>query len=100
MTPFERETSITTSDGDGMVRIWTAQRAYITRMKRNPAFILVDEGTYEGSPWADFRIPADQWNPATGAKRKRTMTDEQKAATAQRLKAARAAAHPTTPTQS
>lgn len=89
LTPPERETTITSTDADGLVRIWTAQRPFITRMRNHPAFTEVDSGHHGTSDWASFTIPADQWNPASGAKRRVTMTDEQKAAAGARLRAAR-----------
>ncbi|MBD3778498.1 MAG: hypothetical protein IE923_04435 [Micrococcales bacterium] len=85
----ERETTVTATDADDTVRIWTAQRRYIGRLRRHPAFTEVGTGVHDGSEWAEFTIPADQWNPATGAKRKSTLTDEQKRAAAQRLAASR-----------
>jgi hypothetical protein len=85
----ERETTVTTTDADDTVRIWTAQRRHIGRMRRHPAFTEVGTGFYDGSEWAEFAIPADQWPPASGAKRKSNLTDEQKQAAAARLAAAR-----------
>ena len=86
----ERETMVSTTDADTTVRIWSAQRRHIGRMRRHPAFTEIDHGYHDGSEWAEFTIPADQWNPATGAKRKSSLTDEQKRAAADRLAAARA----------
>ena len=87
----ERETTVTTSDGDDLVRIWSAQRRYIGRMRRNAAFTEVASGEHDGSEWAEFVIAADQWNPASGAKRKSTLTPEQRSAAAARLAATRGA---------
>lgn len=89
LTEPERETVITTTDADELVRIWTAQRRYIGALKRNGKFTLVCEGTYGSSVWAEFTIPAAEWNPASGAKRSVTMSDERKAELAERLRAAR-----------
>lgn len=88
----ERETTVTSTDGDDTVRIWTAQRRHIGRLRRHPAYTEVASGFHDGSEWAEFTIPADRWNPATGAKRERApLTDEQRQAAAQRLAAAREA---------
>lgn len=85
-TPHERETTINASDGDESVRIWTAQRKHITKMRRHDAFTEIQSGHHGTTEWAVFEIPADQWNPATGAKRKRApMTEEQRQALADRL---------------
>jgi hypothetical protein len=85
----ERETTVNATDDDSLVRIWTAQRRHIGRLRRHPAFTEVASGLTEGSEWASFTIPADQWNPATGAKRKSNLTDEQRQASAERLARAR-----------
>lgn len=87
----ERETTVTATDDDPTVRIWTAQRRHIGRMRRHPSFTEVGSGFHDGSEWAEFTIPADQWNPASGAKRKSNLTDEQKRAAAERLAASREA---------
>jgi len=87
----ERETTIASTDADETVRIWSAQRRHIGRMRRHPAFTEVGSGFHDGSEWAEFTIPADQWNPASGAKRKSNLTDEQRAAAAERLAKARGA---------
>ena len=91
LTPYERETIVNASDGDGVVRIWTAQRKHITRMRRNDSFAETATGYHGGTEWAEFTIPASDWNPASGAKRKRNLTDEQRQALADRLAKAREA---------
>ena len=91
LSAAERETTVTITDADDVVRIWTAQRRYLGRLRRHPSFTEVKSGTHGGTEWAEFTIPARDWNPATGAKRKSNMTDEQKAALAERLRAVRGA---------
>jgi hypothetical protein len=87
---FERETTINASDGDDLVRIWTAQRTVITRLRRHKSFTEVKSGVdTDGFQWAEFTIPADRWNPATGAKRTLNLTEEQRAERAARLLRAR-----------
>ena len=92
LSAAERETTVTITDADDTVRIWTAQRRYLGRLRRHPSYTEVKSGTHGGTEWAEFTIPASEWNPATGAKRKVTMTDEQRAASAARLRAVRASA--------
>ena len=92
LSAAERETTVTITDADDVVRIWTAQRRYLGRLRRHPSYTEVKSGTHGGTEWAEFTIPASEWNPATGAKRKVTMTDEQRAASAARLRAVRASA--------
>src|SRR5438132_8088531 len=84
-TPDERETTVTTSDGDGLVRIWTAQRKHITRMRRHPAFTETGTGLHGSSEWASFTVPADRWSPATGAKRTRELSEFQRQQMAERM---------------
>ncbi len=90
-TPPERETVVNATDADELTRITTGQRRFITRLRKHPSFTEVrtwHEGTTE---WAAFTIPADQWNPASGAKRRtRPMTEAERAAAAERLREARA----------
>ena len=87
LSGYERETVINISDGDDVVRIWSAQRAAIGKMRRNPLFTEVKSGEHDGSIWAEFTIPANKFS--FGAKRQVVMTEEQKAAAAARLAAAR-----------
>jgi hypothetical protein len=91
LTAPERETTVTVCDDSDHVLIWTAIRKHITRLRKSPAFTEVRTGYYGSTEWAEFTIPADQWNPATGAKRRSSLTPEQRAAAADRLRAARSA---------
>lgn len=97
LNPWERETVVNASDGDDHVTIWTAQRRALTRLRKNAKAVEVRTGYHGTTEWAEFKIAADQWNPVSGIKSNRTMTDEQKAAGAARLAAARAAKPPTDP---
>lgn len=83
LTAPERETVITTSDADDTVRIWTAQRPLITKLKKNPAATLLAEGVHEGSVWADFRMPAGLLSFRSG---KRQVSDAQRAAASERMR--------------
>lgn len=89
MERYERETVVTSTDGDSTVEIFTLQKRYLTRLRGNPAFTEVKSGSIEGQEWGLFSIPAADWNPASGAKRRRTLTEEQRQAAAERLKKAR-----------
>lgn len=90
MVAAERETVINASDGDDVVRIWTAQRRFITRLQKNPRVKQVGSGEHDGTPFYAFEIPASEWNPVSGVKRQSNMTDEQKRAAAERLRKKRA----------
>ncbi len=91
MTPEERETIVTTSDGDDVVRIWTAQRPVISRLQKDTRFTLIDSGFFEGSKWAEFTIPRNQWNPVSGAKKRYKVSEERRAQLAEQMARARAA---------
>lgn len=79
LTAAERETTVTTTDDDHTVRIWTSRARHIGELKRNGKFRLVAEGHHGTSVWAEFEIDDADWSPATGARRKVTMSDERKA---------------------
>ena len=91
MNAFERETIVNASDGDDIVRIWSAQKKFIRRLMKNERVTLVDSREKAGEiVSASFEIAAEHWNPVTGIKRKgRALTPEEKAAASQRLAAAR-----------
>lgn len=82
----ERETSITMSDGDDKVRIWTAQRPVITALRKKDQVKEISNGFIGTTEWASFTIDKDQWSPATGVKRRSTMTEEQKQRSAEALR--------------
>lgn len=86
LTGPERETTVTISDEDRTARIWTARRKDITKLRRNTKAIEVASGHHEGTEWAQFEIPNDEWNPASGIKRKtKPMTPAQRQAAAERF---------------
>lgn len=82
-TAPERETIIRWDDESQVVHIWTAQRAVITKMSRNPAFTLESSGSHGTSPWAEFTIPVSEFR--FGAKR--VVTESQRQAARERAKA-------------
>jgi hypothetical protein len=90
LTAPERETVINTTDADDLVTIWTAQRPYITKLRRHPKVSEIRSGSAGSTEWAEFTA-ADQWNPVTGVKRSKTVSETQKVALSERLAAARAA---------
>lgn len=85
--PYERETVITTSDGDELVTIETWQRGYLGKLRRDRRFTEQPGGT---DAHGIFTIPRNRWTPTGGAKRSVKLTEEQKAQVAERLKSARA----------
>jgi hypothetical protein len=87
LTAPERETVITASDADDYVRIWTAQRPVITKLKANPAAILIAEGHHGTSAWAEFHLPAGLLTFRSGRRR---MSEAQREAAAVRMRKMRA----------
>jgi hypothetical protein len=59
LTAAERETIINLNDKDETAHIYTAQRRWITKLKKNPHAKLLSEGNHDGSVWAEFEIPVD-----------------------------------------
>ena len=79
LTAIERETMINMNDEEPTAFIWTAQRPIITKLKKNPSAILVEEGNHGGTIWARFEIPK-QFISLRQARVKRTLTDEDRQA--------------------
>ena len=82
---YERETTIISNDEDDVIVIWTMQRRFISRMRKHPAFKETGSGYHGASEWVEFQVPSKDWNPASGGKRKRDLTPEQRQAMADRL---------------
>ena len=89
LTQGERETVVVANEGEDYVHIDSTVRRHITRMRSNPRFEETGSGMYGSTEWAKFRIPAADWNPASGAKR--AMSEQAKQASAERLAKARSA---------
>jgi len=86
----ERETVINATDADEMVRVWSAQRAWITALRKSRSFTEIRCGMADGTECAEFEIPKDLWNPVRGVKHPRKQSSEQKRASVERLAAYRA----------
>jgi hypothetical protein len=87
LTAPERETIITLNDEDDLARVYTAQRPWITKLKKNPAATLIEEGNFEGSAWAEFEVPKALLS-IRSKRVKRDLTQEQRAALGDRLRRA------------
>jgi hypothetical protein len=57
LTASERETVITLNDEDELAHVYTAQRPWITKLKKNPSATLIEDGKFEGTVWARFEVP-------------------------------------------
>lgn len=85
LTAHERETTITASDGDDTVRIWTAQRTVITAMRKRGA-TEVRSGEHDGTAYAEFVVPAASFKLAMAVRPpKRVLSDEERARVRERL---------------
>lgn len=93
MLAAERETTIAYTDADEYVTVFTCIRRDLTAMRKNPAFKQVRSGTYkDGTEWGDFQLSVEDFGSISSiVKRKRNLSDEQRAAVAERLSNARKA---------
>ena len=92
LTPDERETTLTMSDGDDLVRITTAQRTVITKLRRKPEiFTETASGHFGATEWAEFTCPKDRFNLGAAARPKREISEAQREAALANVFRARAA---------
>ena len=80
MIASERETTITYTDDDKAVQIYTCIRRDITALKKKliRGVVLLEEGTHlDGTAYAEFEVPMELWSVASGVKR--TVSDAEKA---------------------
>lgn len=91
LSAAERETVVNLNDAEDVAYVYTAQRRTITKLRKNPAATLVEEGIHDGSAWARFEMPAGLIS-FRSVRVKREFTPEQRSAAAARLNAARASA--------
>lgn len=87
LSKLERETVITMNDGEDWAEVYTAQRPVITRLRKNPAAELVDDGVFETTAWAKYRLPKQLVSFRTKTV-KRAYTADERAERAARLRRA------------
>jgi hypothetical protein len=87
LKPPERETVINMSDGDTVVRIWTAQRRVITQCRRRPEFKELRSGHDGTTEWAEFEIADEDFR--FSVKKRMSLTPEQRQAAAERMRTIR-----------
>jgi hypothetical protein len=90
LTAPERETVIITSDADDTITIHTFQRSVITKLRKNPSAILIEEGMCGTTAWAKFSLPVGLLSFRSGKRTGHSLTAEQKASAAERFRWARA----------
>jgi len=91
LTAAERETVITMNDEDDVADIWTAQRPVITKLKKNPAAVLVEEGKHGSTVWARFQLPASLISFRSTKRVGRVPSEEEREAFRARMQQAREA---------
>lgn len=99
----EQETTITAGRIDDHIEIWSNNVVDVRKLEKEDRAVRVipdpdrvksdDLVEHLENGWgATYRVKAEDFNPLGGFRRKRVMTDEQKAAAGERLRAARKAA--------
>lgn len=58
------------NDESKVASIFTHQRTMITKLSKNPAATLVEEGFFGKNPWARFEMPANLISFRTKSKAK------------------------------
>lgn len=82
----EQETTVSGYRNDGVVHVYTSNLVHLRRLRKD-ARVAELAG---GDDWGRFTIPSDLFDPLKGFKRAgRKLTDEQRAAAGERLRAAR-----------
>lgn len=90
LSAAERETIVTWNDEDAVAHIYSSQRPVITRLRKNPAAMLLREGKHDGSAWAEFEVPVELVRlPATKVPSRRKLTEKEREAATDRLAEAR-----------
>jgi hypothetical protein len=91
LSSSERETTISSTDDDDLIRIYTCQRANLNKLRKHPRVSEISSGHYGTTEHATFTIAKSDWDPVRGIRHVRNMTFHQKRAVGERLAAARAA---------
>lgn len=81
----EQETTVTVGRDDELVHIYTSNTVHLRKLRKEPRATEIRGG----EEWGQFTVPADQFNPISGFKRRGSMTEEQRQAASARLRAAR-----------
>jgi len=89
LTPFERETVILMSDGDGVATVTTHQRTVLTKLERNPSAVKIEDLTHGSTAGARFEMPAHLISFRT-RRVQRVYTDAEREAKAARMRELRA----------
>ena len=85
---IETETTVTGVREDGYFLIGTNWAAHITRLDKEVAKGRAELMSVRGE-WREYRAHKDNFSPVTGWKSKRVLTEEQRQASAERLRLVR-----------
>lgn len=83
----EQETTVTWCRANDVIYIYTSNVVHLRALRKRTDI----EEVMGGDDWGDFRVSTEVYDPLKGFKRKRTLTDEQRAAAGERLRKAREA---------
>lgn len=81
----ERETHVYVSAVGDWVTIDTSILKDLRALSKDDRFERIGGGVKDGTPWGLFRVSAKDWNPVTGAKRKRNLSEAERAEIGERL---------------
>lgn len=86
MNLYERETTMTGTDGHDKVYIYSCRRKDISALKRR-GVTVTEEGVYaDGTVYAFMEVPSELVNFALAVRFRRTFSDEQRAVMADRAR--------------
>lgn len=98
LSPAERETILNLDDESGVVRIWTAQRTVITALRKRASAGVqeIASGHHGTTEWAEFTFDtgadgAGTFNLGRAFAKRPTLSPEQRAASAERMRRVRGA---------
>lgn len=96
LTKYEQETNVNMNREDGYAVVFTANARHIRQIQKDERFEIVHEGFDPETKDLDnvtAHISLEHFDPLSGLKRKsQNLTDEERKARGERLKAAREAA--------
>jgi len=88
----EQETTVSWMRDDDRVSIYTSNRVHLERLRKLSSNRDYVEEVRGGTTWGEFTVSADSFKLFSAIRAKRTLSDAQRAAAAERLAAARAEA--------
>lgn len=86
----EQETTISWMRDDDEVMIYTSNRVHLDRLRKLSSDRDYVREVRGAATWGEFRVSADSFKLFSAIRAKRTMSDEQREAAAERLRAVRA----------